>query len=291
MGAATTVDSEDLAGDVGRLEQQEAHRAGDVARAAFALQQGVADDGGALGRRELVVVRPFDRPRGDAVHPHLGRELERERAGEAGEAGLRGAVQRIVTQRPLGVDVDDVDDGAAAAAQLVKAAVKHFDRLDALVNNASSFFPTPVGEITERAWDDLIGTNLKAPLFLAQAAAPHLKKTQGSIVNITDIHGERPLKHFVVYSVAKAGLIGLTRSLARELGPDVRVNGVSPGPVLWPEDDSFDAVARQRVIAHTLLKRAGEPEDIARAVYFFVADAPYVTGQIVAVDGGRSVNL
>jgi len=110
-------------------------------------------------------------------------------------------------------------------------------------------------------------------------------------VNITDIHAERPLKSYVVYSVAKAGLAGLTRSLARELGPEVRVNAIAPGPVMWPEDDSFDEVARQRVIAHTLLRRAGEPDDIARAVYFLVAEAPYVTGQIIAVDGGRSVNL
>jgi pteridine reductase len=173
----------------------------------------------------------------------------------------------------------------------VKNTLARFGRLDALVNNASSFYPTPVGEITVEQWEDLTGTNLKAPLFLSQAAAPHLKKNGGCIVNVTDIHGERPLKNYVVYSVAKAGLIGLTRSLARELGPEVRVNGVSPGPVLWPEDNSFDELARQRIIAHTLLRRAGEPDDIARAVHFFVAESPYVTGQILAVDGGRSINL
>ncbi len=187
------------------------------------------------------------------------------------------------------VSADLLDVGGLPA--LVKNTLARFGRLDVLVNNASSFHPTPLGEITDEQWEDLIGTNLKAPLFLAQAAAPHLRKTNGCIVNVTDIHGERPLKNYVVYSVAKAGLIGLTRSLARELGPDVRVNGVSPGPVLWPEDGSFDEVARQRIIAHTLLRRAGEPDDIARAVHFFVAEAPYVTGQILAVDGGRSVNL
>jgi pteridine reductase len=180
---------------------------------------------------------------------------------------------------------------AAELPELVRTTVARFGRLDVLVNNASSFHPTPVGEIKVSDWDDLVGTNLRAPLFLAQAAAPHLKKAGGCIVNITDIHAERPLKHYVVYSVAKAGLAGLTRSLARDLGPDVRVNGVAPGPILWPDDGSFDEVARQRVISHTLLKRAGEPDDVAAAVYYLVAEAPYVTGHIIAVDGGRSINL
>jgi pteridine reductase len=180
---------------------------------------------------------------------------------------------------------------AAELPELVRTAVTRFGRLDALVNNASSFHPTPLGEIKLSDWDDLMGTNLRAPLLIAQAAAPHLKKSGGCIVNITDIHADRPLKNYVVYSVAKAGLAALTRSLARELGPEVRVNGVAPGPVLWPEDDSFDELARQRVISHTLLKRAGEPEDVAAAVHYLVVDAPYVTGQIIAVDGGRSVNL
>lgn len=179
----------------------------------------------------------------------------------------------------------------AGLAEMIRSTIARFGRLDALVNNASSFFPTPVGEITAAQWDDLVGTNLKAPLFLAQAAAPHLRKTHGAIVNITDIHAERPLKNYTVYSVAKAGLAGLTRSLARELAPEVRVNGVAPGPILWPEDDSFDAVARQRIVSNTPLKRVGEPDDLARAVHFLIADAPYVTGQIIAVDGGRSVYI
>jgi pteridine reductase len=180
---------------------------------------------------------------------------------------------------------------AAGLAEIVKNTLARFERIDALVNNASTFYPTPMGEITAAQWDDLMGSNLKAPLFLAQAAAPHLKKTGGSIVNIADIHAERPLKNYVVYSIAKAGLVGLTLTLARELGPEVRVNAVAPGPILWPEDNSFDAVSRQRIISHTLLKRVGEPDDIARAVYYFIAEAPYVTGQVLAVDGGRSVNL
>jgi pteridine reductase len=179
----------------------------------------------------------------------------------------------------------------AGLSEIVRNTLGRFERLDALINNASAFFPTPVGEITQANWDSLIGANLRAPLFLAQAAAPHLKKTGGAIVNITDIHAERPLKNYVVYSIAKTGLVGLTRSLARELAPEVRVNGVAPGAIVWPEDGSWDDLTRQRIVSHTLLKRTGEPEDIARAVYYLVGEAPYVTGQIIAVDGGRSINL
>jgi pteridine reductase len=175
---------------------------------------------------------------------------------------------------------------------LVDQTVQSFGRLDALVNNAASFYQTPVGEITSEDWDNLIGADLRAPLFIAQAAAPALKKTQGAIVNITDIHAERPLKNYVLYSVAKAGLVGLTRSLARELAPEVRVNAVAPGPILWPDDDgSFDELSRQRIISHTPLKREGTPEDVARAVLFLLADAPYVTGETISVDGGRHIAL
>lgn len=175
---------------------------------------------------------------------------------------------------------------------LIDETVRRFGRLDALVNNASSFFPTPLGEITEKAWDDLIGSNLKAPLFLSQAAAPELRKQYGCIVNIVDIHAEWPLKRYVVYNSAKGGLAALTRSLAQELGPEIRVNGVSPGPILWPENGEWkEEAARRHIIERTLLKRTGEPDDIARTVAFLIADAPYITGQIIAVDGGRSVNL
>ena len=175
---------------------------------------------------------------------------------------------------------------------LVGDTVKRFGRLDVVINNASSFFPTAVGEINDKAWDDLIGTNLKAPLFLSQAAVGQLKKNHGCIVNIVDIHAERPMKNYVVYSTAKAGLVNLTRSLARELAPEVRVNGVAPGAIIWPEDEAWsDELSRQRIINSTLLKRVGDPEDIAKAVYFLIADAPYITGQIIAVDGGRSINI
>lgn len=175
---------------------------------------------------------------------------------------------------------------------LVHETVQHFGRLDVLINNASSYYATELGEIDDAQWQDLIGSNLKAPLFLAQAAAPELRKQHGSIINITDMHVERPKKGYIVYSVAKAGLVTLTKSLAHELGPEVRVNAVAPGPVLWPEDNpQFDEVYRQRVISQTLLKRIGESDDVAKAVRFLVHDAPFITGQVIAVDGGRSLNL
>lgn len=180
----------------------------------------------------------------------------------------------------------------ASFPSIIHTTIKRYGRLDALVNNASSFFATPIGDINEDNWLDLIGTNLKAPLFLAQAAAPELRRQHGCIVNISDIHAERPMKNYVVYSIAKAGLDGLTKSLARELGPEVRVNAIAPGPILWPEDaNHIDEVSRQRIISHTILKQAGNPDDIALAVYYLIANAPYVTGQVINVDGGRSVKL
>jgi pteridine reductase len=208
----------------------------------------------------------------------------------AGEARLLQAELNHQRKDSVALIQADLLDIAKLPA-MVDQTVQSFGRLDALVNNASSFFQTPVGEITAAAWEDLIGTNLRAPLFLSQAAAPALKKSQGAIVNITDIHAERPLKNYVVYSVAKAGLVGLTRSLARELAPEVRVNAIAPGPILWPDDESFDELSRQRIISHTPLKREGTPEDIAKAVHFLLAEATYVTGETINVDGGRHVAL
>lgn len=180
----------------------------------------------------------------------------------------------------------------AALPRLVDAVVARFGRLDALVNNASSFYATRVGAVDTAAWDDLIGSNLKAPLFLAQAAAPHLQASNGCIVNITDIHAERPLKGYPLYCAAKAGLLGLTRALALELGPQVRVNAVAPGPIEWPQGtDDFPPAERAAIIGHTLLKRVGSPADIAGTVKFLVFDAPYVTGQVINVDGGRTAHL
>jgi pteridine reductase len=177
-----------------------------------------------------------------------------------------------------------------APRALVGGAVDRFGRLDLLVNNASAFYPTALGEIEPAHWDDLVGSNLKAPMFLSQEAAPQLAKAHGAIVNVVDIHAERPLAGYAVYSIAKAGLAALTRSLALELAPAVRVNGVAPGAIAWPEDGQFDPAERSRIVATTPLGRIGSPEDIAQAVEF-LACAPFVTGQILAVDGGRSLHL
>ena len=160
------------------------------------------------------------------------------------------------------------------------------------MNNASSFFPVALGDIEASQWEELIGSNLRAPLFICQQAAPELRKAAGAIVNIVDIHAERPLANFLVYSVAKAGLAGLTRALALELGPEVRVNGVAPGAILWPDaGQHFDGGERDRITDTTPLQRIGSPEDVAGAVKYLLLDAPFVTGQILAVDGGRSIHL
>ena len=182
---------------------------------------------------------------------------------------------------------DLLDLGSHAA--LVQAATQNFGRLDILINNASTFYPTPFGSITAAQWDDLIGSNLKAPLFLTQAASTPLRLSRGLVINIADIHGMRPLRRYPVYSIAKAGLIMLTKSLARELGPHIRVNAIAPGPVMWPADGATDKALQEKIVDRTALKRAGSAEDIARAALFFCAEAPYVTGQILAIDGGRSV--
>lgn len=180
----------------------------------------------------------------------------------------------------------------AELPKLVAATVSHWGGLDALINNASTFYPTPVGKITEAQWDDLIGSNLKAPLFLSQAAAPYLKQSRGNIINIVDIHGFRPMKDHPVYSTAKAGLAMLTQALAKELGPDVRVNGVAPGAIMWPENNlEQDMALREMILNRTTLKRQGDPKDIAATVRFLIRDADYITGQVIPVCGGRSINI
>ena len=211
-----------------------------------------------------------------AIHCHrsgaaaaaLAAELNAQRAGSA-----------LVCQ----ADVLQV----AALRNLVADVAARAGGLSILVNNASTFYPTPLATVTEAQWRDLMGTNLAAPLFLAQAAAAELRRAHGLIVNIADIHGLRPLPDYLVYSTAKAALIHLTRGLARELAPEVRVNAIAPGPVLWPES-GLDAAQKQEIISRTLLQRAGSPDDVARAVRFFATDAPFVTGQVLSVDGGRS---
>jgi pteridine reductase len=208
------------------------------------------------------------------------------RSSEASAAALIEEFNRARTGSAAAASADLLD--AQAPDRLVGAACGRFGRLDILINNASNFYPTPVGKITAAAWDDLIGINLRAPAFLAQAAAGNLARQRGLILNVIDIHGLRPLKAHPVYSVAKAGLAMLTRSLARELGPEVRVNGIAPGPVLWPEHP-MDESLRREIIDQTALKRQGSPQDVARTALFLAKDAPFITGQIIAVDGGRSI--
>ncbi len=186
-------------------------------------------------------------------------------------------------------EIFQADLGDTSVCQpLIDGVARWAGGLDILVNNASSFYPTPLGTVTESQWDDLVGSNLKAPLFLSQEALPHLKERSGSIVNIVDIHARRPLKDHVVYGPAKAGLAMLTLSLAKDLAPEVRVNGISPGAILWPENGMTDEV-RQKIVEQIPLARAGSPADIADCVLYLVRDAGYVTGQIIAVDGGRSL--
>ncbi|ROH85863.1 pteridine reductase [Pseudomethylobacillus aquaticus] len=220
-----------------------------------------------------------------------GADLMIHYRSSVGEA--RALQAELNLQRPNSVAIIQGDLlNLAVLPTLIQGTVSRFGKLDVLINNASTYYATEIGEITEPDWTDLVGSNLKAPLFLSQAAASELKKQQGCIVNITDMHVERPKKGYVVYSVAKAGLMTLTKSLAHELAPEVRVNAVAPGPVLWPEDNpQFDEVYRQRVISQTLLKRIGEGNDVAKAVRFLIQDAPFITGQVIAVDGGRSLNL
>jgi pteridine reductase len=204
------------------------------------------------------------------------------REAEALGAGLNAARANSVTL--IRADLLDV----AKLPLLVEAATGTFGALDVLVNNASTFYPTKIGEITPAAWDDLMGTNLKVPLFLSQAAAPALRKSRGLILNIVDIHALRPLRNYTMYCAAKAGLHMVTRSLAKELGPEIRVNGISPGPVLWPEGKG-DPKEREKIVQRTILQRMGDPADIANTALFFAAHAPFITGQVLAVDGGRSV--
>jgi pteridine reductase len=206
-------------------------------------------------------------------------------ATDADELAAKLNGRRPSSAFTVSADMRDIPAVERMAAQVLE---RTGGRLDVLVNNASNFYPTPLGSVTLEQWDDLFGSNLKAPLFLSQAMLPALRAARGVIVNIVDVHAQRPLRDHPVYGPAKAGLAMLTRSLAKDLGPDIRVNGVSPGAILWPDEGMSDAL-RAAIIKQTALKRSGTPEDIAATVLFLVRDAPYITGQIIAVDGGRSV--
>lgn len=208
----------------------------------------------------------------------------RSSANEADSLATRLNNERADSAATFAADLLDMKQ----LPQLISGVVDWAGRLDCLVNNASTFYPTAVGSITEAQWDDLVGSNLKAPLFLTQAAIPHLRQNGGTIVNIVDIHAQRPLRNHAVYGPAKAGLAMLTRSLAKDLAPDIRVNGVSPGAILWPEDGMSDA-AQQTILRQVPLQRPGDPDDIAGCVLYLMRDATYVTGQIIVVDGGRSI--
>lgn len=208
----------------------------------------------------------------------------RESADDAQRLCAELNAARPSSAHMIGQDIVDT----ARLPRLVDAALERTGRLDVLVNNASTFYPTPIGAIDDAQWDDLLGTNLKAPLFLAQAAAPALAANRGVIINLLDIHARRPLRGHPVYCVAKAGLAMLTRALARELGPAVRVNGVAPGTILWPVQ-GLDERVKAQIIGETPLKRQGSVEDVADCVVYLARDAVYVTGEIIAVDGGRSL--
>ena len=174
--------------------------------------------------------------------------------------------------------------------KLYNKALKFFGRIDALVNNASQFYPTTIKQITEKNWSNLIETNLKAPLFLSKVFYPELKKRKGVIINIIDIHVDPPLKNHIIYSISKSGLLTLTKSLAKELSPHVRVNGVSPGAILWPTTEK-SSKRKKEIISKVALKRPGKPEDIANAVKFLIQDGNYITGQNINIDGGRKLNM
>lgn len=196
----------------------------------------------------------------------------------------------LQAQRPNSVLLLQADlQHVAKLNSMIQETVEQFGRLDVLINNASAFYPTPIGSITETHWDELMASNLKAPLFLSQAAASHLTTNNGCIINMIDIHAERPLKQHAVYCAAKAGLAMLTKSMARDLGPHVRVNGIAPGAIMWPENE-MDEVTKQRIVSNIALKRHGDPSDLARLVLFLIRDAGYITGQIIAVDGGRTLS-
>jgi pteridine reductase len=177
-----------------------------------------------------------------------------------------------------------------AVKELAVTAERVWGRIDALINNASSFYPTAVAEATEDDWQALIDSNLKGPYFLTQALVDSLRKQQGCVINIVDIHSEKPLRDHSIYSIAKAGVAMMTKSLAKELAPDIRVNGVSPGAILWPQQE-MPAQQKNAILNKIPLARTGEPNDIARTIAFLIEQAPYISGQIIAVDGGRSLNM
>lgn len=210
----------------------------------------------------------------------------RSSAGLANELVTQLNLQRAESAYALQGELLDT----RAIPRLVSQAVKVFGSIDVLINNASTFYPTPIEILEEDFWNDLVGSNLKAPAFMVKACVPHLRKNQGCIINIVDIHARRPMANHPIYCSAKAGLEMLTKSLARDLAPDIRVNAVSPGAILWPENDKGMA-DQDEVLKQIPMGRMGTPEDIANLAIFLIDQADYITGQVIAVDGGRSVMI
>ncbi len=229
---------------------------------------------------------------GAAISRHLhaagmNLSLHYHRSATAAQA----MADELNAQRPGSVHLLTADlRQTAELATLVQHSLDHWGRLDVLINNASSFYPTPLAKATEAQWDDLLASNLKAPFFLAQAAAPELRRRGGTLINLVDIHAERPRSGHPIYSTAKAGLVTLTRALALELQPDVRVNAVAPGAILWAENDDSPAT-QQAILERIPLGCRGDPDDIARAVLFLIREGTYINGQVLAVDGGRTLSM
>ncbi len=205
-------------------------------------------------------------------------------------AGAQALQRELEQTRPGSVLLLEADLTACQAFPDLIARIQAFrGRLDILINNASSFYPTPFGQVSEAQWEDLLASNLKGPFFLAQAAAPLLRTARGCIINLVDIHAERPHKDHPVYSIAKAGNAMMVKALARELGPEIRVNGIAPGIILWPAGEGATPSSKAELLGRTALGRPGSPGDVARAVLFLVREADYITGQVIAVDGGRTL--
>ncbi len=225
-----------------------------------------------------------------AQHCHqLGMRLAihyRESVQQAADLCARFNQQRPDSAIALGADLRDT----VKLEGLIEHIISKWGQLDVLINNASSFYPEPFAKVTSSVWEDVMASNLKAPFFLAQSAARYLKQQKGCIINLVDIQAQRPLKNYSVYCIAKAGLVMLTKSLAKELGPDIRVNAIAPGIVLWPDDETeFNQALREKIVARNALKRAGTPQDVANTAVFLINHADFITGQIIAVDGGRSL--
>ena len=221
-----------------------------------------------------------------ALHAENYNVMVHYRSSAGAAEGLIQDLNDIRSDSAASICADLLD--TASIPDIVNGTVDIFGSLDVLINNASTFYPTPIELINEEFWSDLVGSNLKAPMFMVKSAAPHLRAANGCIINLVDIYARKPLSDHPIYCSAKAGLEMLTKSLARDLAPEIRVNGVSPGAILWPENDS-ETENQTELIKKVPLNRMGDPDDIAKTVRFLAEDAPYISGQIIAVDGGRSV--